>query len=133
MPASVPYQWVIRRLFLGRFLDSDAVNFPVSATGLKLVELSPNVQFATGGSHNSLIISRKDNLVIIDAPINEWQSRWTIDAAKARYPGKTIVSRAHASPQRPHGRRADLRGRGSVHRRRRTKQEALRNGVSASA
>jgi glyoxylase-like metal-dependent hydrolase (beta-lactamase superfamily II) len=90
MPASVPYQWVIRRLFLGRFLDSDAVNFPASATGLKLVELSPNVQFATGGSHNSLIISRKDHLVIIDAPINEWQSRWTIDAAKAKYPGRPI-------------------------------------------
>ena len=87
---SVPYQWVIRRLFLGRFLDSDAVNFPASATGLKLVELSPTVQFATGGSHNSLIVSCKDHLVIIDAPINEWQSRWTIDAAKARYPGKPI-------------------------------------------
>jgi glyoxylase-like metal-dependent hydrolase (beta-lactamase superfamily II) len=81
---------VIRRLFLGRFLDSDAVNFPASAPGLKLIELSPNVQFATGGSHNSLVISRKDHLVIIDAPINEWQSRWTIDAAKAKYPGKPI-------------------------------------------
>lgn len=90
MPASVPYQWVIRRLFLGRFLDSDAVNFPASAAGLKLIELSPNVQFATGGSHNSLIILRKDHLVIIDAPINEWQSRWTIDAAKAKYPGKPV-------------------------------------------
>ena len=90
MPASVPYQWVIRRLFLGRFLDSDAVNFPTSTTGLKLVELSPNVQFATGGSHNSLVILQKDHLVIIDAPINEWQSRWTIDAAKAKYPGKSI-------------------------------------------
>jgi glyoxylase-like metal-dependent hydrolase (beta-lactamase superfamily II) len=89
-PGSVPYQWVIRRLFLGRFLDSDAVNFPASATGLRLVELSPNVQFATGGSHNSLIVSRKDYLVVIDAPINEWQSRWTIDAAKAKYPGKPI-------------------------------------------
>jgi glyoxylase-like metal-dependent hydrolase (beta-lactamase superfamily II) len=76
--------------FLGRFLDSDAVNFPASAPGLKLIELSPNVQFATGGSHNSLVISRKDHLVIIDAPINEWQSRWTIDAAKAKYPGKPI-------------------------------------------
>jgi glyoxylase-like metal-dependent hydrolase (beta-lactamase superfamily II) len=90
MPASVPYQWVIRRLFLGRFLESDAVNFPATAPGLKLIELSPNVQFATGGSHNSLVISRKDHLVIFDAPINEWQSRWTIDAAKAKYPGKPI-------------------------------------------
>lgn len=92
MPAtgSVPYQWVIRRLFLGRFLDSNAVNYPSPATGLKLVELSPNVQFVTGGSHNSLIVARKDDLIVFDAPINEWQSRWTIDAAKAKYPGKPI-------------------------------------------
>jgi glyoxylase-like metal-dependent hydrolase (beta-lactamase superfamily II) len=87
---TVPYQWVIRRLFLGRFLDSNAVNFPSSASGLKLVELSPNVQFVTGGSHNSLIVARKDHLVVFDAPINEWQSRWTIDAARAKYPGKPI-------------------------------------------
>ncbi|MGA2998467.1 MBL fold metallo-hydrolase [Bradyrhizobium sp.] len=87
---SVPYQWVIRRLFLGRFLDSNTVNYPSSTTGLKLVELSPNVQFVTGGSHNSLIVARKDHLIVFDAPINEWQSRWTIDAAKAKYPGKPI-------------------------------------------
>ena len=89
-PGAVPYQWVIRRLFLGRFLDSDAVSYPSSAPGLKLVELAPNVQFASGGSHNSLIIARKDHLVVFDAPISEWQSRWTIDAAKAKYPGKPI-------------------------------------------
>jgi glyoxylase-like metal-dependent hydrolase (beta-lactamase superfamily II) len=89
-PGSVPYQWVIRRLFLGRFLDSDAVNFPSSGPGLRLVELAPNVQFATGGSHNSLIVARKDDIVVFDAPINEWQSRWTIDAAKAKYPGKPV-------------------------------------------
>jgi glyoxylase-like metal-dependent hydrolase (beta-lactamase superfamily II) len=87
---SVPYQWVIRRLFLGRFLDSDAVNVPLPGPGLKLVELAPNVQFVTGGTHNSLIVARKDHIVIFDAPINEWQSRWTIDAAKAKYPGKPV-------------------------------------------
>ncbi len=92
MPASgsVPYQWVIRRLFLGRFLDSDTVNYPAAAPGLKLVELAPNVQFVTGGTHNSLIVARKDHLVVFDAPINEWQSRWTINAAKAKYPGKPV-------------------------------------------
>jgi len=89
-PGSVPYQWVIRRLFLGRFLDSDAVNYPSAGPGLKLVELAPNVQFVTGGTHNSLIVARKDHLVVFDAPINEWQSRWTIDAAKAKYPGKPV-------------------------------------------
>jgi glyoxylase-like metal-dependent hydrolase (beta-lactamase superfamily II) len=89
-PGSVPYQWVVRRLFLGRFLDSDTVNYPASAPGLKLVELAPNVQFASGGSHNSLIVARKNDIVVFDAPINEWQSRWTIDAAKAKYPGKPV-------------------------------------------
>jgi glyoxylase-like metal-dependent hydrolase (beta-lactamase superfamily II) len=89
-PGSVPYQWVIRRLFLGRFLDSDAVNYPSPGPGFKLVELAPNVQFVTGGTHNSLIVARKDHLVVFDAPINEAQSRWTIDAAKAMYPGKPV-------------------------------------------
>jgi hypothetical protein len=38
-----PYQWVLRRLFLGRFLDSDKVYYPEGG-GLKLTELAPNVQ-----------------------------------------------------------------------------------------
>ena len=44
-PESVPYQWLIRRLFLGRFLDSDRVNYPSTSDGLQFVELAPNVQF----------------------------------------------------------------------------------------
>lgn len=86
---TVPYQWVIRRLNIALFSDSDAVNFEPGGA-LKLVELAPNVQQVVGGSHNSLIVARKDSLVVFDAPINEWQSRWTIDAAKAKYPGKPI-------------------------------------------
>lgn len=90
-PARVPYQWVIRRINLARFLDSDAVNYDsATSRGLKLVEVAPNIQHATGGTHNSLIVAMKDYLVVFDAPINEWQSRWTIDAAKAKYPGKPV-------------------------------------------
>jgi hypothetical protein len=85
----VPYQWVLRRLNFNRFPDSDAVNF-MPGGGLKLVELAPNVQQVVGGSHNGLIVAMKDYLVVFDAPINEWQSRFTIDAAKARYPGKPV-------------------------------------------
>ena len=33
----------------------------------------------------------KDGIVIFDAPVNEGQSRWVIDAAKAKYPGKKIT------------------------------------------
>ena len=88
-PADVPYQWVMRRLFLGRFLDSDKVVAPANGS-LKLVELAPNVQQVVGGSANNLIVAMNDGLVIFDAPCCETQSRWVIDAAKAKYPGKPI-------------------------------------------
>lgn len=87
--ADVPYQWVLRRMFLGRLLDSDNVYFPPGG-GFKLVELAPNVQHVVGGSANNLIVAMKDGIVVFDAPVNEGQSRWVIDAAKKKYPGKRI-------------------------------------------
>jgi len=85
----VPYQWVLRRIFLTRLTDSDAIIYPTGG-GLKLVELAPNVQHVQGGTANNLIVAMKDYLIIFDAPYGELQSRWTIDAAKAKYPGKPI-------------------------------------------
>jgi len=85
----VPYQWVLRRLFLTRLTDSDAIIYPTGG-GLKLVELAPNVQHVQGGTANNLIVAMKDFLIVFDAPYGELQSRWTIDAAKAKYPGKPI-------------------------------------------
>jgi glyoxylase-like metal-dependent hydrolase (beta-lactamase superfamily II) len=85
----VPYQWVIRRLFLGRFTDSDAIYFPPGGS-FKLVELGPNVQMVQGGGANNLIINQKDGIVVVDAPTDNGQSKWVIDAAKAKYPGKPI-------------------------------------------
>jgi len=87
--ANVPYQWVLRRIFLARFLDSDKVYFPEGG-GFKLVELAPNVQHVVGGGANNLIVAMKDGLVIFDAPVDEGQSRAVIDLAKAKYPGKPI-------------------------------------------
>ena len=87
--ADAPYQWVLRRMFLGRFLDSDKVYFPEGG-GFRLAELAPNVQHVVGGSANNLIVAMKDGIVIFDAPVDEGQSRWVIDAAKAKYPGKPI-------------------------------------------
>jgi glyoxylase-like metal-dependent hydrolase (beta-lactamase superfamily II) len=87
--SNVPYQWVLRRLFLTRFTDSDNILFP-NGGSLKLVELAPNIQHVEGGTANNLIIAMKDYLVIFDAPYGELQSRWVIDAAKAKYPGKPI-------------------------------------------
>jgi len=87
--SNVPYQWVLRRLFLTRFNDSDNIIYP-NGGSLKLVELAPNVQHVEGGTANNLIVAMKDYLVIFDAPYGELQSRWVIDAAKAKYPGKPI-------------------------------------------
>jgi glyoxylase-like metal-dependent hydrolase (beta-lactamase superfamily II) len=87
--SNVPYQWVLRRIFLTRFNDSDNIIFP-NGGGLKLVDLAPGVSHVEGGTANNLIVAMKDHLVIVDAPYGELQSRWVIDAAKAKYPGKPI-------------------------------------------
>jgi glyoxylase-like metal-dependent hydrolase (beta-lactamase superfamily II) len=87
--SNVPYQWVLRRLFLTRFTDTDNVFFP-NGGGLKLVELAPNIQHAQTGTANNLIIEMKDYLVVFDAPYGELQSHAAIAAAKAKYPGKPI-------------------------------------------
>ena len=93
---NVPYQWVLRRIAMGRFLDSDQV-FVATGGSLKLNELAPNIQHVVGGTHNSLMVNLKDGVLVIDAPINDAQSRWTIDAAKAKYgkPVKHLVLTHH--------------------------------------
>jgi len=85
---NVPYQWVLRRIALGRFLDADTVFYPPNASP-RTVELAPNVQQVITGANN-LIVNMKDGLAIFDAPVGEVQSKWVIDAAKAKYPGKPI-------------------------------------------
>ncbi len=88
---SVPYQWVIRRQFIGTYMDSDSVSFDTRATtSLSLNEIAPGVQHVVGGTHNSLLVEMSDHLVAIDAPVTDWQSNWTIVAAKEKYPSKPI-------------------------------------------
>ena len=88
---AVPYQWVIRRQFIGTYLDSDAPSYDTRATsGLRLVELAPGVQHAVGGSHHSLIVEMKDYLIVFDSPVSDAQSKWVINAAKAKFPGKPV-------------------------------------------
>jgi glyoxylase-like metal-dependent hydrolase (beta-lactamase superfamily II) len=79
---------VLRRIALGRFLDADTIFYPPTAPP-KMVELAPNVQQVVTGANN-LIVNMKDGLAIFDAPVGEVQSKWVIDAAKAKYPGKPI-------------------------------------------
>jgi glyoxylase-like metal-dependent hydrolase (beta-lactamase superfamily II) len=91
-PASgdVPWQAVLVSINFGRYDDLAEARNAASGLQMKLVDLAPNVSQAQGRSHNSLIVAMKDYLVVFDAPQNEAQSRWTIDAAKAKYPGKPV-------------------------------------------
>jgi glyoxylase-like metal-dependent hydrolase (beta-lactamase superfamily II) len=87
----VPYQWVIRRQFIGTYLDSDAPSYDArGAAGLRFVELAPGVQHVTGGSHHSLLVEQRDHLIVFDAPVSDGHSKWVLDAAKAKYPGKPV-------------------------------------------
>ena len=52
--AGVSKSYVLRRISLVRFTDSDAINYvAASSSGLKLVEVAPNMHHVVGGSHNS--------------------------------------------------------------------------------
>jgi glyoxylase-like metal-dependent hydrolase (beta-lactamase superfamily II) len=88
----VPYQWVIRRQYIGTYLDSSKVSFDPEASpgGLRLEDVAPGVSQVRGGTHNSLIVEMKDYLIVFDAPIGEAQSQWTIEAARTKYADKPI-------------------------------------------
>ncbi len=83
-------QWPIRRQFIGTYLDSDEVAFDTRSGGLKLTEVAPGVQFQEGGSHNSLIIEMRDHLIVVDSPVTDAQSKWTLAALRAKYPSKPV-------------------------------------------
>jgi glyoxylase-like metal-dependent hydrolase (beta-lactamase superfamily II) len=92
-PASgdVPYQWVIRRQFIGTYLDSENRSFDTQATSsLRLNEVAPGVLHVVGGSHNSLLVEMADHLVMVDAPVSDEQSMWVVNQARSRFPGKPI-------------------------------------------
>ncbi len=89
LTGNVPYQWVLRRIALARFLDNDTIFYPAAAPP-RTVELAPNVQQVITGTANNLIVNLKDGLAIFDAPYGELQSKYVLDQAKAKYPGKPI-------------------------------------------
>jgi glyoxylase-like metal-dependent hydrolase (beta-lactamase superfamily II) len=89
--SGVPYQWVIRRQFIGVYLDSDQPSYDTQASpGLRLQELGPGIQHVIGGSHNSLIVEMNDHVIVFDAPVSDWQSTWTISAARGKYVRKPV-------------------------------------------
>jgi hypothetical protein len=85
----VPFQSILRQLYAGNIADDDPTGV-LATNRLKLVELAPDVQQVVGGAQNSLVVAMKDGIAVFDAPGGEPQSRWTINAAKAKYPGKPI-------------------------------------------
>ena len=90
--SKVPYQWVVRRQFIGTYLDSDNPSFDTRAAvpGLKLSEVGAGIQQVLGGSHNSLLIEMKDHLIAFDAPVSDAQALWTLTAAKEKFPNKPV-------------------------------------------
>src|SRR3954464_12932047 len=88
---NVPYQWVIRRQYIGTYMDSDNVTYDTKGSpGLRLQQLSPGVFHLTGGTHNSLFVEMSDHLIVADAPVSDEQSMWLLNAAKSQFPGKPI-------------------------------------------
>ena len=88
---NVPYQWVIRRQYIGVYLDSDNVSYDTKGSqGLRLQQLSPGVFQLVGGSHNSLVVEMSDHLIVVDAPVTDAQSMWLLNATKSQFTGKPI-------------------------------------------
>lgn len=88
---NVPYQWVIRRQFIGIYLDSENTSYDTRASqGLRFNELAPGVFHVVGGTHNSLLVEMSDHLVVVDAPISDAQSLWVLNEAQRRFPGKPV-------------------------------------------
>src|SRR5262249_61086286 len=87
----VHHQWVLRRQFIGTYLDSDSTSFDVRATSsLRLVEVALGVLHEVGGSHNAMVVEMQDFLVVFDAPVSDWQSKWTLSQLQGKYPGKPV-------------------------------------------
>ena len=88
---NIPYQWVIRRQFIGTYLDSDNAAYDTRGSqGLRLQEVAPGVHQVQGGSHNSLVVEMSDHLIVMDAPTTDAQSLWLVGQTRARFPGKPI-------------------------------------------
>ena len=88
---NIPYQWVIRRQFIGVYMDSDNASYDTRGSkGLALQQVAPGVFLTQGGTHNSLVVEMSDHLVVFDAPVTDGQSLWLVGATRAQFPGKPI-------------------------------------------
>jgi glyoxylase-like metal-dependent hydrolase (beta-lactamase superfamily II) len=88
-PDVTPFQWIIRRQFLGFYYDSDKM-YTDDADSLRLVDIGPNISQTQGGTHNTIFIATNSSLIVVEAPNDDGQSIQSIEMAKKRYPGKPI-------------------------------------------
>lgn len=57
---------------------------------VRLVELGPGVWRAEGGSHHSLVVEQRDQLVLVEAPQTTQRVRAVLDSVRSRWPAKRI-------------------------------------------
>jgi glyoxylase-like metal-dependent hydrolase (beta-lactamase superfamily II) len=84
----VRWQWVLRRMGNGFYLDSDAY-YTDDGGSLKIQDVAPDLSFVNGGSHNTLIVATSDGLIAVEAPGDDGQSKIVMDLAQQKYPGRT--------------------------------------------
>jgi len=86
---ATPFQWIIRRQFLGFYYDSDKM-YTDDADSLTLVDIGPNISMTQGGTHNTVFIATNSSLIAVESPNDDGQSMQSIEMAKKRYPGKPV-------------------------------------------
>ena len=88
--ANVPYLWILRRQMIGSYNDVENLTHDPNTTTLQLVERAPGISQVQGSIHHTLIVEMSTYLIVIDAPYMDGYSRWVIEQAKVKYPGKPI-------------------------------------------
>jgi hypothetical protein len=88
-PGQTPFQWIIRRQFVGFYFDSDAL-YTDDGDTLKIYDVGPNISQVRGGTHNTVFIATDKYLVAVEAPNDDGQSIQSIALAKQKYPGKPV-------------------------------------------
>jgi len=85
----VPFQWILRRMGNGFYLDSDAL-YTDDGGALRMQDVAPNTTFVTGGSHNTMLVAINSYLVVFDAPGDDGMSNKVLEMAAQKYPGKPV-------------------------------------------
>ncbi len=88
--ANIPYLWVLRRQLIGSYYDVENLTHDPSRVTLQLVDRAPGVVQVQGTIHHTLFVEMDKYLVVFDAPYMDGYSKWAIEQAKKRFPGKPI-------------------------------------------